>query len=66
MSTIVLVTGGFDPIHGGHVKYIREAKKVDIQIRPLCVALNSDEWLIRKKGKYFITNERKKSNSQRT
>ena len=50
MNRIILISGGFDPIHGGHVKYIREAKKVDPE-SPLCVALNSDEWLIRKKGK---------------
>ena len=29
MNRIILVSGGFDPIHGGHIKYIREAKKVD-------------------------------------
>ena len=28
---------------------------------PLCVALNSDEWLIRKKGKYFMTNEERRA-----
>ena len=53
MKRIILVTGGFDPIHGGHIKYIQEAKKVDPE-SPLCVALNSDEWLIRKKGKFFL------------
>ena len=59
MNRIILVSGGFDPIHGGHVKYIREAKKVDPP-SPLCVALNSDEWLIRKKGKYFMTFDERK------
>ena len=42
---------GFDPIHSGHIQYLLEAKKLgDI----LVVALNSDEWLIKKKGKEFI------------
>ena len=43
---IVLVTGGFDPIHSGHIKYFEEAKKLGDY---LVVGLNSDEWLIRKK-----------------
>ena len=59
MNRIILVTGGFDPIHGGHIKYIQEAKKVDPE-SPLCVGLNSEEWLIRKKGKYFMTFDERK------
>lgn len=53
---IVLVTGGFDPIHSGHIEYLNEAKKLgDI----LIVGINSDEWLIRKKGQFFLPfNER--------
>ena len=48
---IVLVTGGFDPLHSGHIEYFREAKKLgDI----LVVGLNSDEWLARKKGQAFM------------
>lgn len=47
----VVVTGGFDPIHSGHVEYIREAAKLgDV----LIVGVNSDEWLTRKKGKPFM------------
>jgi len=55
-KTIVLVTGGFDPIHTGHIKYLKAAKELgDI----LIVGLNSDEWLERKKGKSFMPwNER--------
>ena len=53
MSKIVLVTGGFDPIHTGHISYFKNAKELYPQT-PLCVGLNSDEWLIRKKGKYFL------------
>jgi D-beta-D-heptose 7-phosphate kinase/D-beta-D-heptose 1-phosphate adenosyltransferase len=48
----VVVTGGFDPIHSGHIEYIREAAKLgDV----LIVGVNSDEWLTRKKGKPFMT-----------
>ena len=50
---IILVTGGFDPIHGGHVQLCKEAKSTDPDSL-LCVGLNSDEWLIRKKGKFFL------------
>jgi len=48
---IVLVTGGFDPLHSGHIAYFNEAKKLgDI----LVVGLNSDNWLVRKKGQSFM------------
>ncbi len=56
MNKIVLVTGGFDPIHSGHIAYFKAAKTLgDI----LIVGLNSDEWLERKKGRAFMPwNER--------
>ena len=51
MKTIVLVTGGFDPIHSGHISYINAAKNLgDI----LVVGVNSDDWLRRKKGQEFM------------
>ena len=51
MKNIVLITGGFDPIHSGHVSYIQAAKKLgDI----LVVGVNSDAWLERKKGRAFM------------
>jgi cytidyltransferase-like protein len=51
MKKIVLVTGGFDPLHSGHIAYFREAKKLgDI----LVVGVNSDSWLTRKKGAPFM------------
>ena len=47
----VMVSGGFDPLHVGHVQYITESSRFgDI----LVVALNSDEWLMRKKGYVFM------------
>ncbi len=51
-KTIVLVTGGFDPLHSGHIAYFNSAKRLgDL----LVVGLNSDEWLTRKKGKSFLS-----------
>ena len=55
MREIVLVSGGFDPIHSGHIKLIKEASKHG----KVVVLLNSDKWLIEKKGKEFLPfNER--------
>lgn len=51
MKKIVLVTGGFDPLHSGHIAYFEDAKKLgDI----LVVGVNSDAWLQRKKGRSFM------------
>ena len=51
MKTIVLITGGFDPIHSGHIAYLQAAKKLgDI----LVVGVNSDAWLAKKKGRAFM------------
>ena len=54
---IAVVSGGFDPIHSGHIDYLSEAKK---NADYLIVALNSDHWLSKKKGKPFMEfSERK-------
>lgn len=54
MHKVVIVTGGFDPIHSGHLSYIRTAHELgDI----LVVGVNSDEWLARKKGRPFMPFE---------
>ena len=45
-----LVTGGFDPIHSGHLRYFEQAK---VESDYLVVGLNGDPWLKRKKGQYF-------------
>jgi cytidyltransferase-like protein len=55
---IVVVSGGFDPIHSGHIAYFKSASKLG---EKLIVALNSDEWLINKKGKFFMPLEERKS-----
>lgn len=46
MSDTVMISGGFDPIHVGHIRLIREAAKYGDVI----VAMNSDEWIFRQKG----------------
>jgi cytidyltransferase-like protein len=51
MTTVVLVTGGFDPLHSGHIAYFEAAAKLGDE---LWVALNSDDWLARKKGRSFM------------
>ena len=48
---VVVVSGGFDPVHSGHIAYFNAAKKLGDK---LIVALNSDDWLINKKGKFFM------------
>jgi len=49
----VMVSGGFDPIHGGHVQMIRDAA----QYGNVIVVANSDDWLQRKKGYVFMSFE---------
>ena len=49
---LVLITGGFDPVHSGHIEYINAAKALGDY---LFVGLNSDDWLTRKKGKPFMS-----------
>lgn len=57
-NTIVLVTGGFDPIHSGHIEYFKAAAMLGSK---LVVGVNSDEWLTRKKGSPFMTIEERTS-----
>ena len=51
MQNVVLVTGGFDPLHSGHIEYFKAAKQLGTK---LIVGVNSDEWLTRKKGRPFM------------
>lgn len=52
-ESISIISGGFDPIHEGHIDYINEAAKFGKVI----IILNTDEWLIRKKGFAFMPYE---------
>jgi cytidyltransferase-like protein len=51
MNKVVLVTGGFDPLHSGHIAYFKAARELGDH---LVVGLNSDAWLTRKKGRPFM------------
>ena len=56
MNDIVLVSGGFDPVHSGHILLIQEASKLG----DVVILLNSDNWLRAKKGRssYLIKREK--------
>ena len=46
-----LLSGGFDPVHIGHLAMIKDAKRISENV---IILLNSDKWLARKKGKPFM------------
>ena len=48
---IAVISGGFDPLHSGHLSYLKAAASYGDK---LIVCLNSDQWLIKKKGKFFM------------
>ncbi len=54
---IVMISGGFDPIHIGHIRYMQEAKKLGSK---LVVVINNDNWLYSKKGYFFMPEEERK------
>ena len=56
MPDIILVSGGFDPIHSGHIKLINDANKYG----DIVVLLNSDAWLRNKKGREFLPFDERK------
>ena len=51
MSKVSIVSGGFDPVHSGHINLMLAARELSDS---LIVLLNSDEWLSRKKGRPFM------------
>lgn len=54
MTVKVVVAGGFDPLHVGHLDHIRKAKTLALDCY-LIVIVQSDENLIKKKGYCFMT-----------
>ena len=56
MNNIILVSGGFDPLHSGHIALIQKASKLG----DVVVLLNSDKWLQEKKGKEFLPFKERK------
>lgn len=57
-SQVVLVTGGFDPLHSGHIAYLNAAKEISDY---LIVGINSDEWLLSKKKYFFMPFKERKA-----
>ena len=55
---IIAVSGGFDPLHIGHINLFKSAKQLGDK---LVVILNSDEWLKAKKGYAFMPQEERKA-----
>lgn len=51
INRVVLCTGGFDPLHLGHIEYFKAARRLGDM---LVVGVNSDSWLRRKKGQFFM------------
>ena len=56
MNNIILISGGFDPVHSGHIKLIEDAGNLG----DVVVLLNSDNWLKNKKGKAFLSFKERK------
>lgn len=56
MNRLIAVSGGFDPIHEGHIQMLEHAEYYG----DVVVILNSDAWLIRKKGAFFQPYEVRK------
>ena len=56
MDDIVLVSGGFDPVHSGHIKLIEDASNYG----KVVILLNSDKWLQNKKGAEFLPFKERK------
>jgi len=52
-----IVSGGFDPVHVGHLRMFLDAKKIANKV---ILLLNNDEWLIKKKGKPFMNQNQRK------
>ena len=57
-TKIVVVSGGFDPLHSGHIAYFNAASELG---NVLFVGINSDAWLERKKGRAFMPWEERAS-----
>ena len=59
LNRTIMLSGGFDPIHPGHIDMIKQARERTKGV--VMIALNSDEWLIRKKGFFFQSFEHRKA-----
>ena len=57
IKTIIILSGGFDPVHKGHVRMFKAAQAFPAHV---AVGLNSNSWLIKKKGKPFMDWEERR------
>ena len=48
---IIILSGGFDPVHKGHIRMFKAAQ----ELGKVIIGLNSVDWLVRKKNKYFMS-----------
>ena len=55
-NRVIAVSGGFDPVHIGHIRYLKAAS----ELGKVLVILNTDAWLTRKKGKPFMLFQERK------
>ena len=55
-KNIIILSGGFDPVHKGHIRMFKDASRLGKVI----VGLNSDKWLERKKNKLFMSYDERK------
>ena len=51
---VILISGGFDPVHKGHIECIQNAKELADEV---WIGLNNDMWFYRKKGKQFMKEQ---------
>ncbi|OGG48314.1 hypothetical protein A3D66_00585 [Candidatus Kaiserbacteria bacterium RIFCSPHIGHO2_02_FULL_50_9] len=56
-DVVIAVSGGFDPLHVGHVRMFEEARKLGDR---LVVILNNDRWLRKKKGVIFMHEDERR------
>ncbi|MDE2311554.1 MAG: adenylyltransferase/cytidyltransferase family protein [Patescibacteria group bacterium] len=55
---VVAISGGFDPVHVGHIEMMKEAKALGDK---LVVIVNNDNWLVKKKGFAFMPQQERKA-----
>lgn len=57
IDKVVFTSGGFDPLHLGHLRCLLKSAEIKGENGVLVVACNSDNWLVRKKGFVFMPSE---------
>ena len=55
-NNLIILSGGFDPIHKGHLRMFKASK----ELGKVIVGINSDSWLVRKKNKFFMSFDERK------